>query len=265
MDVFIFLDYFLNTEIRRALIMAKYQINNMKRELGNACRALREGKPVLVFDREDREAEIDMVVAATEISPKLVYQLRLDAGGLICVAVHPKIAKKLNLPFLAELFKRNYEQFPLLERLEGHDIPYGEKSSFSLTINHRKTFTGITDNDRALTISEFAKLGRSVYQNGISPEKGRIEFGENFRSPGHVFLLRGADGLLQKRKGHTELTIVLANMAGITPVTTICEMMDGETGKALSLEKAKEYAIRHSLPIINSELIFEEFLKTSEE
>ena len=127
----------------------------------------------------------------------------------------------MNLPFLAELFKRNYEQFPLLEKLEGHDIPYGEKSSFSLTINHRKTFTGITDNDRALTISEFAKLSGNLYHNGVTPEEARTEFGENFRSPGHVFLLRGANGLLRKRTGHTELTIVLAKMAGVIPVTLI--------------------------------------------
>ena len=42
-------------------------------------------------------------------------------------------------------------------------------------------------------------------------------------------------------------------------------MMDGETGKALTLEKAKKYAKNNNLPIINSELVLEEFLKHTKE
>ena len=36
--------------------------------------------------------------------------------------------------------------------------PYGDRPTFSLSVNHYQTYTGITDKDRALTISEMAKI-----------------------------------------------------------------------------------------------------------
>ena len=36
--------------------------------------------------------------------------------------------------------------------------PYGDKPSFSITLNHVNTYTGITDYDRALTISSLSKV-----------------------------------------------------------------------------------------------------------
>jgi 3,4-dihydroxy 2-butanone 4-phosphate synthase len=211
---------------------------------------------ILLFDREDREAEIDLVMAADRIRPQDIYVMRRDGGGLICVCVDPEVAAKLELPFLTDLYRRSWADFPVLRDLEAHDIPYGERSSFSLSINHRHTFTGITDHDRALTIQEFAKLADQVH-NGMSPEVAKRLFGESFRSPGHTFLLRG---LLHKRKGHTELSLALIRMTNLVPITVICEMMDGSTSNALSFEKASEYAKQHNLPIISGQTVIDAFM-----
>ena len=47
--------------------------------------------------------------------------------------------------------------------------PYGDKPSFSISVNHRDTYTGITDYDRALTISKLASICKNIdngrYQN----------------------------------------------------------------------------------------------------
>ena len=228
-------------------------------DLSTALKALKEGIPVLIFDREDREAEIDIVVAAEKIEPKHIFQMRHDGGGLICLCVDPDIAVKLDLPFLTDLYKRSWEDYPVLRSLEAHDIPYGERSSFSLSINHRKTFTGITDSDRALTVSEFAKLGAQVMNGNMTPDVAKQSFGDSFRSPGHTFLLRGAEGLLSKRTGHTELSLALIRMTDLVPLTLICEMMDGTTGKALSFDKAAKYAEEKGLPIISGERIISAF------
>jgi len=113
-----------------------------------------------------------------------------------------------------------------------------------LWVNHRDTFTGITDNDRALTIR---KIGETVDR----VMKGKnIDFGEEFRSPGHVALLRAASGLLDERRGQTELSIVLALIAGINPSMVVCEMLDERTGKALSKEDAKKYSLSHDMPFV---------------
>ena len=112
--------------------------------------------------------------------------------------------------------------------------PYGDHSTFSITINHYQTYTGITDRDRALTIREMANLFRI--------ENKRNKFVSSFKTPGHVPLLIGSRGLLVSRHGHTEMSIYLAQLAELVSVTAFCEMMYAATYSALSVEKAQHYA-----------------------
>ncbi|MDI6655028.1 MAG: 3,4-dihydroxy-2-butanone-4-phosphate synthase, partial [Candidatus Hydrothermarchaeota archaeon] len=114
--------------------------------------------------------------------------------------------------------------------------------------------TGITDNDRSLTIRELAKVADNAL-NGYRPG----EFGRNFRSPGHVVLLRAADNLLLGRKGHTELSVALMELTGLTPVATICEML-GNDGNSLPFEKARKYARKHGLPFLEGKDLIKKFI-----
>jgi 3,4-dihydroxy 2-butanone 4-phosphate synthase len=216
----------------------------MKTTVEEALMDLRAGKIVLVFDSDDRERETDMVVASEFVTPKVVMQMRKEAGGLICTAAHDDIKEKFDLPFLVDVFSCSAKSHPVMNMLSPTDIPYDTKSAFSITINHRSTFTGITDTDRALTISEFAKLAKRT--EGMSDGQARTEFGRIFRAPGHVHLLNASKDLLVKRFGHTELSTALMVMTGLTPSATVCEMM-GDDGHALSKEKAKEYAERFDM------------------
>ncbi len=215
--------------------------------LEKAIEAIRNGRMILLFDAEDREGETDLVMPALSVTPPDVACMRRDAGGLICVAVHSKAANQLGLPFMSDILKsvslNGHSSLATLVEKKG-DIPYDSRSSFSLWVNHRGTFTGITDNDRALTIN---KIGETVQQ----VLKGKkIDFGSEFRSPGHVALLRAAPGLSKERKGQTELSIELALIAGICPSMVVCEMLDDKTGKALTKEDAKRYSLRYNLPFI---------------
>ncbi len=60
-------------------------------------------------------------------------------------------------------------------------------------------------------------------------------------------LLNGAPGGLGSRQGHTELSLELARLAGLPPITTVCEMMDPTSGQALSRSDAEAYAEAHGL------------------
>ena len=80
-----------------------------------------------------------------------------------------------------------------------------------------------------------------------------------FRSPGHVALLRAAEGLLNERRGQTELSIALTILAGINPAVAICEMLDGNTGRALSKEDAKEYASKNRFVFVEGYEIVDAF------
>lgn len=211
---------------------------------------LRVGKFVLVHDSVNRENEVDMLIAAEAVEPRHVEVMRREAGGLICVALHPKIADNFGLPYLTDIYERASPHFRVLPLTAPDDLPYDERSAFSLAVNYRRTFTGITDFDRALTIRELGKLGTKALNDSTIEE-----FGRSFRSPGHVPLLRAADGLFTERKGHTELAVTLAELANITPVVVICEMLDGKTGRALSFEAACEYASEHGLQCLSGEEI----------
>ena len=213
----------------------------------DAIRALAAGEFILLYDFDDRERETDFAISAAAVTPAAVYRMRKDGGGLICTAVSPVAAARIGLPFASDLL----QDCGVAER--AGEIPYDRKnkSSFSLWVNHRDTFTGITDRDRALTITALAdQVKRSL--NG-----GGADFHTRFRSPGHVAILRAADGLLDRRRGQTELSVALASMAGITPAITICEMLDDETGNALSKQDAVRYAARHGLVFIEGGEVLE--------
>jgi len=49
----------------------------------------------------------------------------------------------------------------------------------------------------------------------------------------------------------------MAQMAGITPAITICEMLDDESGYALSKEDAKLYARKHRLIFVEGPEVLE--------
>ncbi len=220
--------------------------------LEKAIEAIRNGKMILLFDAEDREGETDLVIPALCATPADIARMRCDGGGLICVAIHGIAADRLGLPFMSELLRsvslNGHSSLRSLVEKKG-DIPYDSHSSFSLWVNHRDTFTGITDNDRALTINKIGETVRRV----IRGEK--LDFGNEFRSPGHVALLRAASGLLDERRGQTELSIQLAMMAGISPSMVVCEMLDGKTGKALTKEDAIKYSHCSGMPFVEGKNI----------
>lgn len=209
-----------------------------------AIQELAAGRVVLVYDADGREEETDMVVASEFVTPEVIRVLRKDAGGLICTTADTRIQQALGLPFLTELFLGMAEHYPVMRNLIPNDIPYDVKSAFGITINHRRTFTGITDNDRAMTVKEFAELSRRA----LTSEDGWAmrEFGRNFRAPGHIHLLNTSERILETRFGHTELATALVMMAGLVPTATVCEMM-GDDGKALSKKKAKAYADKRGM------------------
>ncbi len=227
--------------------------------VSKAVEAMKRGEIVLIYDADDREGETDLAIPVMGMTPKDVACFRSDGGGLLCVALHPDAAEKFGLPFISDLLRSSSNNgFAAIKSIveKSGDIPYDRKSSFSLWVNHRGTYTGITDNDRALTINELGKITEKV-MNGEE-----VDFGSEFRSPGHIALLRAAEGLLNERRGQTELSIALAMLADITPAVAICEMLDEKTGKALTKDDAKKYASDNGLVFVEGHEIVE-FCKAS--
>jgi 3,4-dihydroxy 2-butanone 4-phosphate synthase len=224
-------------------------------EMENVFRQLKKGKFILLHDSENREDETDMVVLSEHVKPEHIAAMRTDAGGLICAAVGKDISIAMGLPFMADVLTAAENKYPLLKKMRGEDIKYDKKSAFSLTVNHRKTFTGVSDVDRALTIRELGSFCKNI--KGIKDPA--TVFGSNFRSPGHIPMLISSG--LTNRQGHTELTCAIAEMGDLTQSVVLCEMMDEKTHKSLTLKNARTYAKKNGLALLEGKQVIEEYKK----
>ncbi len=171
---------------------------------------IREGRMVIVTDDEDRENEGDLVMAAEKVTPeKMAFMIRYT-GGVVCMPLSHDIADRLRLPLMTET---NTSKFG---------------TAFSISIEAASgVTTGISAADRACTVL-------TAIHPDCSPE--------DLCRPGHVFPLRGADGGVLKRAGHTETSIDLAQLAGLRAGAVLSELMhdDGTLMRFPDLLKFKK-------------------------
>lgn len=217
--------------------------------IDEALDALKQGKVILLYDFDNRERETDFAILSSAVTPETIRMFRKDGGGLICTAISGAAAQAFGLPFASDALRFAGD---IVEK-EG-DVPYDRRnhSSFSLWVNHRNTYTGVTDRDRALTVTSIAEYVKNFENGNVG------KFSDDFRTPGHMALLRAADDLLDQRRGQTELSVALAQLAGVTPAVTICEMM-ADNGFALDKEGAKAYAKEHGLVFIEGQEVLDEW------
>jgi len=206
-----------------------------------AAAELSKGGIVIVYDGDEREGEADMVFHAGSVDPGRIERLRKDAGGLICLAIEKNIAEKMKLPFYTDILASSDSE---VKAMECTKTAYKDKPAFAIPVNHKDVYTGITDNDRALTIKKMAELAE---------EQGdlKAQLIKEFYSPGHVFLLIGRG--IETRKGHTELSLELARRADLSGMMVLCEMLG--SGTALPKEKAREYAEKNNFAFIEGKEI----------
>ena len=221
--------------------------------------AFAQGKPVMVFDSDFRECETDLLWPAAAATPAVMRRLRQDCGGLLFLAVGDDVGEQFGLPWLQDLHTHPalVEENPVLGKLSTDDLQYDTRSAFTLSLNHRETFTGITDHDRAVTTRRFGELANEM--KGKEAIEAMTALGKEFRTPGHIPLCREAPGGLKTRQGHTELAVAIARLAGLVPCTIGAEMLQPDGDRALSVEDARAYAAKHQIPMLTGEDIMKAF------
>ena len=224
-----------------------------------ASEAFANGKPVMVFDSDFRECETDLLWPAAAATPAIMRRLRQDCGGLLFLAVGDDIGEKFGLPWLQDLHTHPalVEENPVLGSLITDDLQYDTRSAFTLSLNHRDTYTGITDHDRALTTRRFGELAEEMKDSTAIDAMDAL--GKEFRTPGHIPLCREAPGGLKTRQGHTELAVAIARLAELMPCTIGAEMLQPDGDRALSVEDARAYAAKHQIPMLTGEDIMKAF------
>lgn len=220
-----------------------------------AVEAFSSGKPVMIFDSSFREQETDLLWPASAATPGIMRRLRKDCGGLLFLAIGNEVGELFGLPWLQDIHShpKLLEENPVLSELITDDLKYDSKSAFTLSLNHRDTFTGITDKDRALTTRRFGELTDELFFNKSDKSYARKALGKEFRTPGHIPLCRESPGGLKVRQGHTELAVAIARLAGLPACTIGAEMLQPDGDGALTVEDARKYSIENGIPMLTGE------------
>ena len=177
---------------------------------------IRAGRMVILVDEEDRENEGDIVIAADHITPEAINFMARHARGLICLTLSREMCERLKLP---PMVARNNAQ---------------HATAFTVSIEAAEgVTTGISAADRSRTV-----------QAAVAPNAQAHDLVQ----PGHIFPLQAVDGGVLMRAGHTEAGCDLATMAGCSPSSVICEVMN-EDGTMARLPDLQVFAAQHNMKI----------------
>ncbi|RCW50464.1 MULTISPECIES: bifunctional 3,4-dihydroxy-2-butanone-4-phosphate synthase/GTP cyclohydrolase II [unclassified Halanaerobium] len=185
-------------------------------KIEEALQDIRSGKMIIVVDDEDRENEGDLFMAAEKVTTENINFMIKEGRGLVCTPMQEERLKELDLPLMVS------------KNTDPH------RTAFTVSVDHKDTTTGISAEERALTISRL-----------IDEEAKKTDFNR----PGHVFPLIAKRGGVLRRAGHTEAAVDLAKMAGLYPAGVICEIIkeDGQMARMPYLEK---FAEKYDLKIV---------------
>ena len=206
---------FLSTTLDFFLIFNR--ILSMVSTIEQGIKDIKQGKPVIVVDDENRENEGDFIAAAEKVTPKLINFMAKYGRGLICVPLRQERIEELRIPIMVQ------------ENTALHGTP------FTVSVDTKKgTTTGISAFDRAKTV-------RALIDRKTKPK--------DLARPGHIFPLRAVWGGVLRRAGHTEASVDLARLADFYPAGILCEIMDSD-GRMARLPKLKKIARQLNLRII---------------
>ena len=170
---------------------------------------------IVVVDDDDRECSGHLVMAAQLVNPDAINFMARHACGLVCLALSPDMADKLNLPLMPS-------------------SNAGHTPAFTVSIEAREgVTTGISAADRATTI--LAAVAENAGPDDIV-------------TPGHVFPLCARRGGVLTRVGIAEAGSDLAAFAGLRPAAVICEILK-EDGSVARMDDLEAFAETHGLHI----------------
>jgi 3,4-dihydroxy 2-butanone 4-phosphate synthase len=182
-----------------------------------ALTALRNGRGVLVTDDEDRENEGDIIYSTESLTKEQMALLIREGSGIVCLCLSDEKIAELELPMMVA---ENHSQ-------------YGTAFTVSIEAAEGVT-TGVSAQDRVTTIKAASAKGAKA---------------SDLNSPGHVFPLRASSGGVFERRGHTEATVDLMRLAGLSDSGVLCEVTlpNGEMARMPDLIKFSE---AHYLPLV---------------
>ncbi|MGO1397619.1 MAG: GTP cyclohydrolase II [Brevibacterium yomogidense] len=183
-----------------------------------ALAALRDRRPVVVVDDEDRENEGDLIMPAVAMTPEWMGFMIRHTSGVVCAPMPEARARALDLPPMTQVN----------EDAKG--------TAYTLTCDAAAGITtGISAADRTVTVHTLA---------AASPDPTAIT------RPGHVLPLIARDGGVRERPGHTEAGVELCRLTDSGEVAVIAELVH-DAGPMMRGEDLRTFADAHGLPLVS--------------
>jgi 3,4-dihydroxy 2-butanone 4-phosphate synthase len=188
-----------------------------------AIASLQNQNGVIVMDNLNRENEADIIFHADSLTTEQTALLIRECSGIVCLCLPPQKVDELELPMMVT---HNQSKF---------------QTGFTISIEAKEgVTTGVSAKDRLTTI-----------QAAIHPEgKTKIV------SPGHVFPLRAKEGGVLDRDGHTEASVDLMRLSGLSPYAVLCELTNPD-GTMTVGDTIYDFAAKHGFPIVSIDEIID--------
>lgn len=179
--------------------------------------ALREGRGILVTDNEGRENEGDLIFSAEKLSDEQMAIMIRECSGIVCLCLTEEKIEQLDLPMMVEENSSRYQ------------------TGFTVTIEAAEgVTTGVSAADRVTTV-------KAAIADNATPA--------SLHRPGHVFPLRARSGGVLEREGHTEATVDMMTLAGLSPCGVLCELTNPD-GTMARLPEIVEFGQKHGMPVL---------------
>lgn len=186
----------------------------------NALTALQAGRGVLLLDDEDRENEGDIIYSVEHLTNEQMALMIRECSGIVCLCLTDAQADKLELP-------------PMVVNNNS-----ANQTAFTVSIEAKVgVTTGVSAADRVTTIKTAANPHAKP---------------DDLARPGHVFPLRARPGGVMTRRGHTEGTIDLMQMAGLQPAGVLCEVTNPD-GTMAKTPELVAFGRLHNMPVLTIE------------
>lgn len=183
-------------------------------------KALQEGRGILVLDDEHRENEGDLIFAAESMTSQQMALMIRECSGIICLCLPEERVEQLALPMMIT------------------DNTSTNHTNFTVSIEAATgVSTGVSAADRVTTI-------QAAIADNAKPS--------DLKKPGHVFPLKANSEGVLGRRGHTEATVDMVQLAGLKPFGVLCELTN-EDGTMARLPEVVRFAEKHQMPVLTIE------------
>ncbi len=192
-------------------------------KLHDVIEDVKQNKVVIITDDDQAQSGGVLYAASERITKETINFMMKHGTGFTCISLPVEKTDQITLP--------------QVNPIGNHSNP----NAYLLSVDSVEGLSGITAEERAHTIHDLLK-------SSIGPT--------NFRTPGHVFVMKAAIGGILKKAGYAEAASDLAEIAGFYPSGTFTEVLD-DCGEVLKGEPLLAYARKESIKVVTIEELIE--------